>query len=280
MRMVITTTLEKGQAQFNSPYVTFGERIGHTYSEPVPLAISTVNLCADYGDTHALCDVSIELPEASSLAIIGPNGSGKSTLLGVLAGTIDAVSGTAAVSGRPPALVLQSTDVDRSLPITVRDTVSLARYPSLGLLGRFRAEDKAAVDTALERLDVADLADRQLHELSGGQRQRVLVAQGVAQETGVLLLDEPITGLDMTSRSIILDLIDEETANGRTVVMTTHNLEEARRCGYVLILNSSAIAFGTPDEAMTADNLRRAFGGKFIQVGDEFILDDPHHHHH
>lgn len=135
------------------------------------------------------------------------------------------------------------------------------------------------MDTALERLDVADLADRQLHELSGGQRQRVLVAQGVAQETGVLLLDEPITGLDMTSRSIILDLIDEEVANGRTVVMTTHNLEEARRCGYVLILNSSAIAFGTPDEAMTADNLRQAFGGKFIQVGDQFILDDPHHHH-
>ena len=184
------------------------------------------------------------------------------------------------VSGKPPALVLQSTDVDRSLPITVRDTVSLARYPSLGIFGRFRADDKAAVDTALERLDVADLADRQLHELSGGQRQRVLVAQGVAQETGVLLLDEPITGLDMTSRSVILDLIDEEVANGRTVVMTTHNLEEARRCGYVLILNSSTIAFGTPDEAMTADNLRRAFGGKFIQVGDEFILDDPHHHHH
>ena len=257
-----------------------GERIGHTYSEPVPSAISTVNLCADYGDTHALCDVSIELPEASSLAIIGPNGSGKSTLLGVLAGTIDSVAGTSAVAGKPPALVLQSTDVDRSLPITVRDTVSLARYPSLGLFGRFHADDKAAVDTALERLDVADLADRQLHELSGGQRQRVLVAQGVAQETGVLLLDEPITGLDMTSRSIILDLIDEETANGRTVVMTTHNLEEARRCSYVLILNSSAIAFGTPDEAMTADNLRRAFGGKFIQVGDEFILDDPHHHHH
>ena len=256
-----------------------GERIGHTYSESVPSAISTVNLCADYGDTHALCDVSIEVPEASSLAIIGPNGSGKTTLLGVLAGTIDAVSGTSTVSGKPPALVLQSTDVDRSLPITVRDTVSLARYPSLGLFGRFRADDKAAEDTALARLDVADLADRQLHELSGGQRQRVLVAQGVAQETDVLLLDEPITGLDMTSRSIILDLIDEEMANGRTVVMTTHNLEEARRCSYVLILNSSAIAFGTPDEAMTADNLRRAFGGKFIQVGDEFILDDPHHHH-
>ena len=260
--------------------VMFGERIGHTYSEPMHSVISTVNLCADYGDTHALCDVSMDLPEASSLAIIGPNGSGKSTLLGVLAGTIDAVSGSSTVAGEPPALVLQSTDVDRSLPITVRDTVSLARYPSLGLFGRFRERDRAAVDTALERLNVADLADRQLHELSGGQRQRVLVAQGVAQETGVLLLDEPITGLDLTSRSIILDLVDEEIASGRTVVMTTHNLEEASRCGYVLILNSSAIAFGTPDQAMTADNLRRAFGGKFIQVGDEFILDDPHHHHH
>ncbi len=252
----------------------------HTYSEPVPSAISTVNLCADYGDTHALCDVSLEVPEASSLAIIGPNGSGKSTLLGVLAGTIDAVAGTATVAGEAPALVLQSTDVDRSLPITVRDTVSLARYPSLGLLGRFSSKDKAAINNALERLGVADLADRQLHELSGGQRQRVLVAQGIAQETDVLLLDEPITGLDMTSRSIILDLVDEEVANGRTVVMTTHDLEEARLCNHVLLLNSSALAFGTPDEVMNADNLRNAFGGKFIQVADTFILDDPHHHHH
>ncbi len=252
----------------------------HTYSDPVTSAISTVNLCADYGDTHALCDVSIDVPEAASLAVIGPNGSGKSTLLGVLAGTIDAVSGTANVAGKLPALVLQSTDVDRSLPITVRDTVSLARYPTVGLFRRFSAADKAAVDEALTRLDIADLADRQLHELSGGQRQRTLVAQGVAQEADVLLLDEPITGLDMTSRSVILDLIDEEVAKGKTVVLTTHNLEEARLCSYVLLLNSSALAFGTPDEVMNVENLRRAFGGKFLQVGDEFILDDPHHHHH
>lgn len=246
----------------------------------MPTAISTVNLCADYGDTHALHDVSMEIPEATSLAVIGPNGSGKSTLLGVLAGTIAAVSGTASVGGRTPALVLQSTDVDRSLPITVRDTVSLARYSSLGLFGRFREADREAIDNALERLDVADLADRQLHELSGGQRQRVLVAQGVAQDTDVLLLDEPITGLDMTSRSIILDLVDEEVATGRTVVMTTHNLDEARRCNHILLLDSAAIAVGTPDEVLTEENLVRAFGGRFIRVGDEFILDDPHHHHH
>ena len=143
----------------------------------------------------------MELPAASSLAVIGPNGSGKSTLLGVLAGTIEASSGNFTVTGGGPALVLQSTDVDRSLPITVSDTVSLARYPSLGLFGRFTAKDRSAVEAAMKRLDIADLASRQFHELSGGQRQRTLVAQGLAQEADVLLLDEPVTGLDITSVS-------------------------------------------------------------------------------
>lgn len=251
-----------------------------SYSGCVSAAISTSNLHVHYGNETALCAVNMELPVASSLAVIGPNGSGKSTLLGVLAGTIEIATGTATVSGRGPALVLQSTDVDRSLPITVGDTVSLARYPSLGLFGRFRAEDRAAVQAAMERLDIAELETRQLHELSGGQRQRVLVAQGLAQESDVLLLDEPVTGLDVTSREIILDLIDEEVANGRTVVVTTHSLEEARRCNYVLLLDTDAIAFGTPDEVLTEVHLRRAFGGGFMQIGNEFILDDPHHHSH
>lgn len=242
-------------------------------------AISISNLHVHYGDATALCDVTMELPAASSLAVIGPNGSGKSTLLGVLAGTIEASSGNVTVAGGGPALVLQSTDVDRSLPITVGDTVSLARYPSLGLFGRFTAADRSAVEEAMKRLDITGLAKRQFHELSGGQRQRALVAQGLAQESDVLLLDEPVTGLDITSREIILDLIDDEVADGRTVLVTTHSLEEARRCSYVLLLDTDAIAFGTPDEVLTEEHLRRAFGGGFIKFGDEFILDDPHHHH-
>lgn len=242
-------------------------------------AITTSGLRVSYGDDVALSDVTMTIPAASSLAVIGPNGSGKSTLLGVLAGTIEPSAGSANVAGRTPALVLQSTDVDRSLPITVRDTVSLARYPTLGLFRRFGTADRDAVEAAMARLAVDDLANRQLHDLSGGQRQRVLVAQGVAQDTGVLLLDEPVTGLDVTSRAVILELIDEEVAAGRTVVVTTHNLDEARRCDQVLLLDTIAIAVGTPAEVLTEDNLRRAFGGRFIRVGDEFILDDPHHHH-
>ncbi|MGF1599168.1 MAG: metal ABC transporter ATP-binding protein [Acidimicrobiales bacterium] len=245
----------------------------------MPPAITTIGLDVRYGEIVALSDVDLVVPAGSSLAVIGPNGSGKSTLLGALAGTIELSAGRATVEGPAPALVLQSTDVDRSLPITVRDTVSLARYPSLGLFRRFQAADRDAIERSLRRLDVEDLAGRQFHDLSGGQRQRVLVAQGLAQDTRVLLLDEPVTGLDMVSRAVILDVIDEEVAAGRTIVMTTHNLDEARRCDQILLLDTSPIAVGSPAQVLTDLNLRRAFGGRFIRIGDELLLDDPHHAH-
>ena len=245
----------------------------------VASSISTTKLRVNYGDAVALSNLTMEIPRGSSLAVIGPNGSGKSTLLGVLAGTIKPSSGVATVADRMPALVLQSTDVDRSLPITVRETVSLARYSTLGLFRPFTPADREAIDGAMKRLAIEDLAGRQFHELSGGQRQRVLVAQGVAQDTGLLLLDEPVNGLDVTSRAIILDLIDEEIANGRTVVVTTHYLEEARRYDQVLLLDTTAIAVGLPENVLTEEHLRRAYGGRLIRVGNEFILDDPHHSH-
>ena len=245
----------------------------------MPPAITTRDLEVRYGDAVALRNVNLEVPHASSLAVIGPNGSGKSTLLGAIAGTIEPTAGEALTSGNGPALVLQSTDVDRSLPITVTDTVSLARYPNLGLLRRFRADDRDAVERALGRLSIKDLAHRQFHELSGGQRQRVLVSQGLAQDTNALLLDEPVTGLDVVSRATILDVMDEEVKAGRTVVMTTHDLEDARRCDQVLLLDTEPVAIGTPDEVLVEDHLRQAFGGRFVRVGDELLLDDPHHSH-
>ncbi len=242
-------------------------------------SIITRGLEVRFGDTVALAGLDLEVQAGSSLAVIGPNGSGKSTLLGALAGTLPASLGEAHVTGAGPALVLQSTDVDRSLPITVRDTVSLARYPKVGLFKRFGPNDRRAVEEALERLAVADLAGRQFHELSGGQRQRVLVAQGLAQDTDVLLLDEPVNGLDVVSRAVILDVVDAEIAAGRTVVITTHNLDDARRCDQVLLLDTAPIAVGPPDEVLTEHHLRQAFGGHFIRIGDELILDDPHHSH-
>ncbi len=232
-----------------------------------------------YGDTVALRGVDVDLPSGSSLAVIGPNGSGKSTLLNAIAGIVAPAAGTIHYAGAAPALVLQSTEVDRSLPITVADTVGLARYPSLGLLRRFRSPDREAVSESMRRLDIAELADHHLHDLSGGQRQRVLVAQGLAQHSDMLLLDEPVTGLDVTSRGLILDVIRDELAAERSVIVTTHDLDDARICDQVLLIDKHAIAVGTPDEVLTEDNLIHAFGGRFIRVGDRLILDDPHHHH-
>ena len=242
-------------------------------------AITASALEVRFGDLIALSGIDFKLPSACSLAVIGANGSGKSTLLGAIAGTVVPTSGWIHVLGQP-ALVLQSTEVDRSLPITVYETVGLARYPALGLFKRFGRDDRAAINGALERLDIADLAPRQLHELSGGQRQRAVIAQGLAQESEILLLDEPITGLDVVSQKVILEVIDDELAAGRTVVLTTHDLDDARRCHNVLLLDNGPIAFGSPSQVLTPENLRRAFGGRFVQIGDHLMLDDDHHHHH
>ena len=245
-----------------------------------PSALAVDGLTVRYGDHLALDDVTFSLAPGTATAVIGPNGSGKSTLLHAIMGLTAAAAGTIRGDRAGTALVLQSTDVDRSLPITVLETVRMARYGRLGLFRRFQDEDHAAVRSAMERVAIADLAHRQLHDLSGGQRQRVLVAQGLAQEAEVLLLDEPVTGLDVVSRQVILEVMAEETARGHTVVMTTHSLDDARRCDQVLLLATRAIAFGPPDEVIREDHLRAAFGGRVLRLADgELLMDDPHHVH-
>ena len=169
--------------------------------------------------------------------------------------------------------------VDPSLPISVRDVVSLARYPIRGTFRRFKSEDHKAIHEALDRLDIRKLENTQFHELSGGQRQRVLLAQGLAQESDVLLLDEPITGLDVISRNIILEMIDEEVQSGRTVIFSSHNLNDANRADQVLLLKTIPICYGPPDEVLTEINLRSAFGEHHIRVGEQLLIDDPHHDH-
>lgn len=242
-------------------------------------AVVTSRLEVRRGDITALARLELTVPQGSSLAVIGPNGSGKSTLLETIAGILRPHTGTLTLAAPKPALIPQTTHVDRSLPITVRETVDMARYATLGILGRFRSIDHAAVQDALVRLEMAHLADRQLHELSGGQRQRALVAQGLAQDAEMLLLDEPLIGLDLASRQVILDVMDEQVAAGKTVIVTTHDLDDARRCDQVLLLDSVPVAVGTPDDVLTVTHLRRAFGGRVAQVGNELILDDPHHSH-
>jgi ABC-type Mn2+/Zn2+ transport system ATPase subunit len=250
---------------------------------PPPPAVLAQDLVLSYGHHVVLGTSSFAIPSSTSVALIGPNGSGKSTLLRAIAGLLQPRSGRLDVPARRArsavALVLQTTDVDRSLPITVRETVTMARYARRGPVRRLDHTDRAAVDRALERLAIADLARRQLHELSGGQRQRVLVAQGLAQEADLLLLDEPVTALDVVSRRLILEAVAAEQEVGRTVVLSTHDLGDARQAELVMLLASRLVACGPPDAVLTDRHLVAAYGGRVLVLPEgAVVIDDPHHH--
>ncbi|MGY6500753.1 MAG: metal ABC transporter ATP-binding protein [Acidimicrobiales bacterium] len=240
-----------------------------------------------HGTHVALSDADFTIGTGTVTAVIGPNGSGKSTLLHGIAGLLDPVRGSIEVGGRRArarsvdvAYVLQSTRVHEHLPVTVREVVSMGRYGRRGLVAPLRREDRRAVDEAMERLAVADLAGRQIRELSGGQRQRVFVAQGLAQEATVLLLDEAVTGLDLLSHRRILDTAKEEADRGRVVIMTTHDLGEAAHADHVVLLAGRVVAEGPPAEVLTADHLADAYRQRLVRLEDNVLmLDDAPHHH-
>lgn len=256
-----------------------------TAANGVPLAEAT-DLVVAYGGNVAVRASTFSIPARGVTAIIGPNGSGKSTLLNALAGVIEPRSGRLTVLGGPPsdafrrvAYVMQSVPVPESTPVTVREAVAMGRYATRGWFGRFTREDREHVRAALEVLDVADLARRHLGELSGGQRQRVYVAQGIAQEHQALLLDEPLTGLDLVSARTIDKIIHTEREHGHGVVLTTHDLDEARAADHVILMNGRVLAYGPPAQVLTRHNLETAYGLGSLHDSGEVFLDDPAHRH-
>jgi manganese transport system ATP-binding protein len=177
------------------------------------------------------------------------------------------------------AHVLQTTVVRSEVPMTVRETVRLGTYARLGLLGRQDGATRARMDDALRRLRLTELVDRQLPELSGGQRQRVFLAQGLVQDAQLLLLDEPLAGLDLPSQDIVATVMREERARGRTVVTTTHDIGTASDADLVLLVANDVVAFGPPEDTLTPENLARAYGGHLHVLPDgTLVLDDPAHH--
>jgi manganese transport system ATP-binding protein len=235
------------------------------------------------GDRVALRDATFEVPAGCLTSLIGPNGAGKSTLLHAIAGVLAPRRGDLDVPARARrggvAYVLQATQVNEHLPMTVREAVTVGRYARTGVLGRVRAADRAAVDQAMQALDVGQLAGRQLHELSGGQRQRVFVAQGLAQGADVLLLDEPVTGLDLVSRDLILTAVEQARRDGITVIYSTHDLHEASLADHVVLLAGRVVADGPPEAVLAEGVLAEAYGDRVLRLGDRTVVfDDPHHH--
>jgi manganese transport system ATP-binding protein len=246
-----------------------------------PAAVRAVDLVLAYGSNIALAESSFEIPRGGITVLIGPNGSGKSTLLGAIAGLFDPVGGSIDVpredgSAQRISYVLQSTKVNDTLPVTVREVVTMGRYA--GSSRRLDTGDHAAVDEAMGRMGITHLSGHHLRELSGGQRQRVLVAQGLAQEHEILLLDEPLTGLDLTSAQAIDQVIHDETRTGCTIVMTTHDLAEAEVADHVVLLSGRVVASGTAKEVLTLENLTAAYGPNLLHVeGERLFIDDPAH---
>ena len=237
-----------------------------------------------YGSTIAVDRSSFEIPAGGVTAVIGPNGSGKSTLLGAIAGLISPKEGSIVVAARADgarrlSYVLQTTRVNDSLPVTVREVVLMGRFADAGPFRSVgKAEDRAAVQEAMERVGITDLANRHLRELSGGQRQRVFVAQGLAQEHDLLLLDEPMTGIDIAAAQAIDHVIHDERTRGCAIVMTTHDLSEAQVADHVILVSGRVVASGSPADVLTRDHLNEAYGSSFLHSAEGgWMLDDPAH---
>ena len=220
------------------------------------------------------------------VGIVGPNGSGKSTLLKAVLGLAPVVDGSVEVMGHSPGrqarrlvgYVPQREDVDWSFPVSARDVVMMGRVPSMGLLQRPSARDREMVEEALRTVGMEEKAEARIGELSGGQQQRVFLARALAQETEILVLDEPVSGVDAPSQHEIFDLLRKLQATGKTVVVTTHDLScVAERFDLVLLLNKRVVAFGPPEKVFTPELLNETYqshlmlldlGGRTVAVED------------
>lgn len=233
-------------------------------------AIEAEGVSVRYGELTALDDVSLRIPSGCVTALVGMNGSGKSTLFKALTGMVRPERGRVALDGVTPAearrrrmlgYVPQSEDVDWAFPVSVRDVVMMGRYGHLGPTRRARRADREIVDRALERVELQDLAERQIGQLSGGQRKRVFVARGIAQDARILLLDEPFAGVDKKSEAMIVRLLRESAAEGRTVLVSTHDLHAIPALADSAVLLLRRVLFHGPvAEALSPDQLARAFG--------------------
>jgi iron complex transport system ATP-binding protein len=239
----------------------------------VPVQLRAEHLTLGYDGPDIIQDLSLEIPAGQVTTIIGPNGCGKSTLLRALGRLITPRSGQVTLDGVPlPQLssrhiatclsVLPQTPLAPT-GLTVADLVSRGRHPRQKWYQQFSAGDQSAVEAALLETDLTELADTPIEDLSGGQRQRAWISMTLAQDSGILLLDEPTTYLDLAHQVDVLELVRRlNERNGRTVVMVLHDISLAARYSdhMVVMKNGGIVASGAPADVVTAELLQEVFG--------------------
>lgn len=238
------------------------------------LEASAVTVAYPNGHT-ALRDASFQLRSGTIAALVGVNGSGKSTLFKALMGFVKPVSGSIRIAGgsveqarklKLVAYVPQTEEVDWTFPVSVWDVVMMGRYGHMNFLRIANAEDKRMVNESLARVGMTEFKDRQIGELSGGQKKRVFLARALAQNGQIILLDEPFTGVDVTTEEAIITLLRSLRDEGRIILVSTHNLGSVPEfCDHVVLVNRTVLASGPLEDVFTEDNLNRAFGGVLRQ---------------
>jgi manganese/iron transport system ATP-binding protein len=250
------------------------------HREEAPI-LELTRVAVRYDGRSVLEDISFCLSRGEQVAVVGPNGAGKSTLFRVIAGVLAPAGGDVLVSGHRPgghiciAYVPQRSQVDWTFPVTVTDVVMMGRVGRLGLFRHPGERDWRYARLCLEEVDLAGLADRQISELSGGQQQRMFIARALAQEAELMLMDEPLTGLDLPSQEEIFRVLAQLRAREVTVMVATHDLNlAAERFDRVMLLNGRMLGLGRADEVFTAERLQEAYGGhlRLVETSDGVIV--------
>ena len=249
--------------------------------------ISARDVTVTYRNGHtALWDASFEVPRGTVTALVGVNGAGKSTLFKAIMGFVPVAKGEISLLDKPVrqalkenlvAYVPQAEEVDWAFPVLVEDVVMMGRYGHMGWMRRPGPADRAAVDAALDRVNMRAYRHRQIGELSGGQRKRVFLARALAQEGQVILLDEPFTGVDVKTEGQIVALLKELRDEGRVMLVSTHNLGSVPEfCDRTILVKGTVLAHGPTDEVFTPANLEEAFGGvlRRFTLGGDALHDD------
>lgn len=253
----------------------------HQTNQPI---LDVQNLSVRYDGRIALADVTFHLHAGERVAVVGPNGAGKSTLFKVVAGVLAPTSGTVTVSGsRPTAHVCigyvpQRSHVDWNFPVSVEDVVMMGRSAVMGAFRWPTHRDWEFVRAALETVEISDLRTRQIGELSGGQQQRMFIARALAQQAELMLMDEPLTGLDIPAQEGILNLLDTLQKQNVTVMVATHDLDQAGKYfDRVMLLNRELLGFGKSAEVLKPERLMQAYGNRLRMVdanGNLMALDE------
>ncbi|MDN2664767.1 manganese/iron ABC transporter ATP-binding protein [Psychromonas sp. 14N.309.X.WAT.B.A12] len=235
----------------------------------------------------AIHDASFTLPKGSITALVGINGSGKSTIFKSIMGLVNLKTGSVNILGLSVkqalksnivAYVPQSEEIDWDFPILVEDVVMMGRYGHMNMLRMSSAKDREMVDQALRRVNMQDYRHRQIGELSGGQKKRIFLARALAQESQVILLDEPFTGVDVKTEEHIMQLLKVLREEGKVILVSTHNLGSIPEfCDRTVFVNRTVLDEGPTEKVFTPDNIQKAFGGAlrhFVLSGDLLHTDD------